>query len=63
MKLLDEGMKSKTTNEHIEVKPDDIYTFCYTSGTTGPPKGALISHSNMMAATAGFVFHKDLDFT
>lgn len=31
----------------IEVKPDDIYTFSYTSGTTAEPKGAMISHSNV----------------
>ncbi|KAK8792860.1 hypothetical protein WA158_005024 [Blastocystis sp. Blastoise] len=33
--------------------PEDIHTICYTSGTTGMPKGALISHkafcSNMYA--------------
>ena len=31
----------------------DICTFCYTSGTTGNPKGALITHSNMISAIAG----------
>ncbi|KAJ3087495.1 hypothetical protein HK102_010942 [Quaeritorhiza haematococci] len=29
--------------------PDDICTVCYTSGTTGNPKGALISHGNVIA--------------
>eukprot|EP01041_Mallomonas_annulata_P001566 gene1566-3027_t len=28
--------------------PKDIATFCYTSGTTGNPKGALITHQNMV---------------
>lgn len=27
----------------------DIATFCYTSGTTGVPKGALITHENIMS--------------
>jgi long-chain acyl-CoA synthetase len=27
----------------------DISTFCYTSGTTGNPKGALISHTSLVA--------------
>ncbi|WP_425493365.1 AMP-dependent synthetase/ligase [Hoeflea prorocentri] len=29
-------------------KPEDISILVYTSGTTGPPKGAMISNSNIM---------------
>jgi long-chain acyl-CoA synthetase len=44
------------------VKPayDDIYTFSYTSGTTGPPKGVLLSHGNLLACMATFANHQDL---
>lgn len=31
------------------VKPEDLATIVYTSGTTGVPKGAMITHNNIMA--------------
>jgi long-chain acyl-CoA synthetase len=32
---------------HTETKPEDIFTICYTSGTTGMPKGVVLTHSAM----------------
>ncbi|MBC2717055.1 MAG: long-chain fatty acid--CoA ligase [Desulfobacteraceae bacterium] len=32
-----------------EVIPEDLATIVYTSGTTGVPKGAMITHKNIMA--------------
>src|SRR5262249_57812795 len=33
--------------------PDDIALLAYTSGTTGAPKAAMISHGNLLAMATG----------
>ena len=33
-----------------DAKDDDVMTFVYTSGTTGPPKGAMLTNANSMFA-------------
>eukprot|EP00536_Pseudo-nitzschia_multiseries_P017474 jgi/Psemu1/70228/estExt_Genemark1.C_15790005 len=39
--------------KHRPPSGSDIFTFCYTSGTTGDPKGALLTHENLVSAVAG----------
>ena len=44
--ILESG-RNGDKHEWVEASPNDIYCFSYTSGTTGTPKGAMLSQSNM----------------
>ncbi|MGD9882333.1 AMP-binding protein [Reyranella sp.] len=40
--------------------PDDIAMIAYTSGTTGNPKGAMLSHRNLIATSEAFIQVNDV---
>eukprot|EP00731_Ephydatia_muelleri_P024784 Em0016g1055a len=37
--------------------PEDLLTICYTSGTTGNPKGVMLSHGNMISNLSSVCIH------
>ena len=37
-----------------DVTADDVAYLCYTSGTTGPPKGAMVSHRGVVFSSQNF---------
>jgi long-chain acyl-CoA synthetase len=44
-----------------DVQPDDPATIVYTSGTTGLPKGCVLSHANLLAVAEGSIQRLQLD--
>ncbi|KAL8593299.1 hypothetical protein ACOMHN_009952 [Nucella lapillus] len=38
-------------------KPEDLATLCYTSGTTGDPKGVMLTHSNLLIFLSSVYLH------
>jgi long-chain acyl-CoA synthetase len=46
------GDRDELARRQAASEPDDAYTFIYTSATTGPPKGCVLTHANAMSVCA-----------
>jgi long-chain acyl-CoA synthetase len=60
--LLEEGQRAIEANPQLlarlrapAVQPDDLSALVYTSGTTGEPKGVMLTHGNVVANIHGSI--------
>src|SRR6185436_2755987 len=50
MELLPDKARGKTPLPKAELAPDDLAEVMFTSGTTGEPKGTMLTHRNLLSS-------------
>ncbi|MFF0739902.1 AMP-dependent synthetase/ligase [Streptomyces sp. NPDC004111] len=51
----EEVTDEEITKRRTALTPDTVATLCYTSGTTGRPKGCVLTHANLLAEAGNTV--------
>ncbi|XP_049897983.1 long-chain-fatty-acid--CoA ligase 1-like isoform X2 [Epinephelus moara] len=50
-----EAIGKANHRQPVPPQPDDMAIICFTSGTTGNPKGAMITHKNIVSNCSAFI--------
>ena len=50
-----EKLGAKSMNAEVPPNSEDLCTVCYTSGTTGNPKGVMLTHGNVVAGVCAVI--------